>query len=215
MAVAVLVVVLAAGYVVGFTGLFAVHSVAVSGLHRMSRAQVLAAARVPWGRPLVRVDTKPIGARVAALPGVSTVQVSRSWPRGVQITVTERTAAAYLRDPAGTFLVDAAGVAFERVPGPPAGMTQIALAAGERAGSDAEKAALAVIRGLPAWLRAQTLAVSAKTPDSVTLSLHGGRSVLWGSSADADRKATVLKALLDQPGTSYDVSSPAEVAVGH
>ena len=55
--------------------------------------------------------------------------------------------------------------------------------------------------------------VEAPTPDSVTLGLRDGRSVVWGGSGDSAAKARALGPLLTRPGSTYDVSTPTVAVV--
>jgi len=50
--------------------------------------------------------------------------------------------------------------------------------------------------------------IQAGSPDDVQFTLAGGKRVRWGSARQGAVKAQVLAALLSQPGTVYDVSSP-------
>ena len=69
-------------------------------------------------------------------------------------------------------------------------------------------------------VRGQVTLVSATSPDDVTLTLTDGRTVLWGSAEQTDRKSQVLGALLDQigagtlePAGTLDVSTPDAVVL--
>ena len=55
---------------------------------------------------------------------------------------------------------------------------------------------------------AQVSRVAAPSVASITLTLHDGRTVVWGTTDRTDEKAEKLTALLTQPGRVYDVSSP-------
>lgn len=204
------VVVCALVYVLGFTSAFSVRAVSVSGVHRITAAQVLAAADVPDGTPLSRLHTGPVSRRVAALPGVARVDVRKAWPSRVRIVVTERRPVGFVVRDGSQWLVDGGGVAFQRLGRPLPGMPRlIGLTAGTRAG----KAALSVAGQLPAWLRTVTVSVSARTPDSVTLGLARNRQVVWGGDSDGRAKASALAPLLERPGAVYDVSSPDVVTI--
>ncbi len=74
-------------------------------------------------------------------------------------------------------------------------------------------AALTSVTALPSALLAEVASVAAPTPESVTLTLRDGRTVIWGDAADGQTKAEVLPALLRQPGTRYDISTPTAVTV--
>ena len=208
----VLVLAIVLIYLAGFTSVFAVKKVTVSGLHRLTQRTVLAAARVPMGKQLARLKIKPIHNRIAALPGVARVDVRRAWPNAVRIVVTERTGVALLDRSGAYWLIDADAVAFQRLSAPERGLPRLAADPTGKA-KPAAKAALHVAADLPAWLRVRTITISAATPDSVTLALTKGRTVHWGGATQDAEKARVLAALLKQSGTVYDVSSPKVVAV--
>jgi cell division protein FtsQ len=85
-------------------------------------------------------------------------------------------------------------------------------------GSPAFEAIGLVMRSLPATIRDQVTAVSATTPDDVTLTLGGSNAqVVWGSAEDSAMKALVLdKAMTARPPASvlaYDVSSPRAIVI--
>lgn len=74
------------------------------------RAEVLTAAGIVAGDPLVFVSLGSVERNVAAVPWVDTVVVSRSWnPGRVDIAVTARTAVGAVRDAEQWRLVDSSG----------------------------------------------------------------------------------------------------------
>jgi cell division protein FtsQ len=212
-AAAVAVLVLASlTWVVGFTGALGVRTVSVTGLRNLSGADVRAAAAVRPGAPLSRVDTGAVAARIRAIPGVERVAVTRSWPSTLRIAVTERRGVAYAVVAGVPWVVDPSGVRFQQLARPPAGLPLLAVRdAGP--GDPTTAAALSALTALTPAVRARLQAVAADTPDSVTLTLRDHRTVLWGGPADAAAKARVLPALLAQPGSTYDVSTPTVVTV--
>lgn len=209
---AVLGLVAAAGWVVLASPLLAVDDVRVvvsdSGTARVDPGAVRRLAAVPAGRPLARLDLDAIGARVATLPGVADVTVSRSWPSTVVVHVIARTPAAAIRQGTGYALVDADGVAFQQVAAVPARLPLIVL--GPHDPDASLRAALDVLAALPAGMRVAVLRVRAPTPEQVTLNLRSGRVVVWGGVDRSPRKALVLAALLKVPAAVYDVSAPDE-----
>lgn len=205
-ALAVLVVAGGLGYLLLGSPLLAAQRVQVAGTAALGVDEVVAAAGVPLGGPLLRVDTAEAAERVARLPEVARVRVSRSWPQTVRIEVLERVPVALRPAPDGPHRIDAAGVDFGPVAetGPPLPPLP-ELRAPDR---PLAAAAAVVLTGLPAPLRDQVRAVTADSPENVRLVLADGRKVDWGSAADGPHKAAVLGVLLTQPGTVYDVSSP-------
>jgi cell division protein FtsQ len=96
------------------TKVFDVRSTSVSGVKVLTRQQVLAAAAIPAHTPVAAVDTGAAKARLMALPRVKDAWVERSLPHTVAITVVERTPAAALPRPDGSYqIVDPDGVVFD------------------------------------------------------------------------------------------------------
>ena len=69
---------------------FVVRSVTVTGTRLVSTEQVIAAADVPLGTPLSRVDAGAVTRRVETIRQVSSATVTLDWPDHVAIAVTER-----------------------------------------------------------------------------------------------------------------------------
>lgn len=201
----------AAVYVVGFTGVLGVRHVTVTGVRALSADEVRAAAGVPDGQPLARVDTVAVADHVRALPGVERVAVARSWPRTLRITITERHGVAVVKRAGAYWLVDPDGVVFQRVAARP----KLPLFDLTDVGRDSPTAtaALAAVTALPSRLLTGVATVRAATPEQVTLTLTDGRTVFWGGGEDSAAKASVLGALLSRPGRHYDVSTPSVVTV--
>lgn len=199
-----LVVALAA--VAWFSPLLSVRTVTVQGQAVVTEQQVLDALAVPTGTRMTALDLSAAAARVAALPRVSSAKVERALPSSITVTVVERTAVAWVAAADGQHLVDASGVDYA-VEAPAAGVPELAVSTAGPA-DPSTTAALAVLTSLPDPVRALVATVGATGPAAVQLTLGDGRTVLWGSSDDDTRKAAVLAAVLTQPGTTYDVSSP-------
>jgi cell division protein FtsQ len=197
-------------YVMFFTSFVGVKSVDVVGAKSIPADQVRAVAAVPDLTPMPRVSTDEVRDRVAEMPGVATVEVSRSWPSTIRITITERTAIAYFDSgPGGDgyHLVDGGGVVFKTVKEKPAGLPELKLP--EVSVDDPVTQAVTTVLGIiPPQLLKQVTTATAKTPGSVEFTLTNGKTVRWGNAGDTDRKAKVLAALLSRDGKTYDVSAP-------
>ena len=207
--VALAIVIGAVGLLYGvyFTPLLGIRSVQVLGTKDLTQKQVLDAAAVPAGAPMLTISLAAIRDRVAGLNRVASVNVSRSWPATVRIDVAERIAVGVIKEPDGAHLIDRTAKDFATVPAEPAGLPELELP--HAAATDPTAVALVqVLLAVPDKIRAEILSVSAKSPNSVTLALSAGRTVRWGGFEDSPRKAAVLTALMTQPGKVYDVSSP-------
>ena len=120
----VAVLLLAVGtWVAYFSPLLVVREVAVAGQRSVKADEVIAVAAVPMGTPLARQDVQGIAERATQDPGgpggVGDPAMAES--NTVLVTVTERQAVFAVRQGSGFLLVDAAGVAFDRVASPPPG----------------------------------------------------------------------------------------------
>ena len=199
-------------WLIWFSSVLDARTVSVEGQSSLTAAQVRKSADVPLGGPLARVDLTAVEARVKAVPRVRLVEVSRAWPHGVNINVTERSAVVWSRVGGEFRGIDRFGVDFRSYSKKPSGLIEARVSA-----TDAEQrvqtlqavAAIAdrIGRDDPA-LRKQIQVIIGSTKDSVVLDLTKGRTVTWGSEAQAARKLEVLEQLLDIDAKGYDVSAP-------
>ena len=203
----VLVLVVALGWLVGFSSVLGVRTVTVSGEQRLSAAAIEQAAAIRRGAALARLDTGAIRERISALPAVRSVSVRTSYPSTVRIAVTERVAVGYRSSAEGVVLVDPSDIQFATQRHAPAGLPQLELT-GDQARSSA---AAAVAGALPASFARVVSRISAPTPQTVTLTLSDGRTVLWGGTDRSAEKAALVPVLVHQPGQYFDVSDPSAV----
>jgi cell division protein FtsQ len=189
-----------------FTPLMSARSVQVKGTEVVTRDEVLSAAQVTIGTPLLQIDTDAIADRVAGIRRVASARVQRGYPSTLRIIITERIPLAVKDFPDGPHLFDRDGVDFATAP-PPPGLPYLDVDNPGPADLPT-KAALEVMTALPPAVLAQVGRVSAPSVASVTLTLADGRTVVWGTTDRTDEKADKLAALLTQPGRTYDVSSP-------
>ncbi|MFF4389678.1 MULTISPECIES: cell division protein FtsQ/DivIB [unclassified Streptomyces] len=198
-----------------------VEKVAATGMDVLTSEQVLGAAAVPLGAPLVSVDTEEIEGRVRGrLPRIDSVDVVRAWPHGIGLKVTERKPVLLIKKDANFVEVDASGVRFDTVPKAPAGVPVLELNAGRSPSArrfDEERLlheAVLVAGALPEPIAKETVQVKVGSYDSVVLELTGGRSVTWGSGEQSDAKGRALNALLKAApkAARFDVSVPTAPA---
>jgi cell division protein FtsQ len=163
-------------------------------------------AAIRSGAPLATLDTGSVESRLSRLPAVRAVEVTRHWPRTVEIRVHERVAAAVQARGPAYMLVDRTGVAFAPVDRRPAGLPLVS--APVDAGAPALRATLDVLEQLPATVRDQVRQVRAASREDVQILLSHHRTVLWGSVDRGARKAAVLAVLVTRKAAIYDVSAP-------
>jgi cell division protein FtsQ len=210
----------AVGWALLASPLLGVRTVQVDGAATLPAEQVREAAGIETGTPLLRVDVAAAEARVARLPQVRSVEVTRGWPQSVVITVVERVAVAIVGEPGRRTLVDADGVLFDTVTGEgPPGVVPLEVAA-PGPGDPATMAGLAAVVALGDGLRRQVAVATAVGAQDVSLTLGDGTLVRWGGPEESDAKAKALAALLDQieagglePAGTIDVSTPDAVVL--
>ncbi len=205
---AVLLAILGVGLalVLYFTPAMSARSIVVTGTGAVTREEVLDAARVRPGTPLLQINTNQVADRVAAIRRVASARVQRQYPSALRITIVERVPLVVKDFPDGPHLFDRDGVDFATAPPPPA---LPYLDVDDPGPSDpATKAALQVLTALRPEVAGQVGRIAAPSVASITLTLSDGRVVIWGTTDRTEEKAEKLAALLTQPGRTYDVSSP-------
>ena len=191
------------------SSLLVVRSVRVTGNGQVvSTGQVLAAARVTLGQPLIRVDTGAISRRVEQLRQVQSAQVSKGWPTTLVITVQLRKPAFALPVHGGYALLDPYGVNIRDVTRKPAGLPVLTVNTTSRSlrGSPAVRAAAKVLGELPRGTAKQVRGVTTGGPNDVTVQLANGSVVVWGGAERGRIKAKELRILMRRHARVYDVS---------
>ena len=208
--------------------LLVVRVITVSGTHLVTSEQVKAAAGVPAGTPLIRVDTAQVAARVEAIRQVASARVSKHWPDGLSITVTERVPVVAVRMAGGGYdLVDHDGVIVTYKRAKPTGLPlfQTGLPGSRLPGDEDVATASAVLAELPAWLYREVANVAVTSGDgsvsgtgsgaqesvpggSVVLYIDRGQTVVWGGPDMAGVKARELAILMRDRASYYNVSNP-------
>jgi cell division protein FtsQ len=203
--------------------------VVVTGRHPDTPTAAIEAASGLGGHPpLIDVDAGTVAARVERLPYIASAQVRKSWPDGVEISVTERVPAVQMAGPGtGWSILDAKGrtlgVVPQRAPGlavvivldtagdvPPASVGQTL---GQRAA-----AALTVCRTLPPAFADQVVAVTEAADATVSLYLNSGLTVLLGTTDDLTAKYEDVAAIIAHGSLAgaktIDVTVPQSPTVG-
>jgi cell division protein FtsQ len=205
-AVVLVVLFVGLGLLLYFTPIMAARNVVITGVGAVTQEEVIAAAAVTDGTPLLQVNTDDVAERVATIRRVASARVQREYPSTLRITVVERIPVVVKDYPDGPHLFDRDGVDFATAPPPP--NLPYLETENPGPGDPPTKAALEVVTALRPEVAGQVAKVSAPSVAAVTLTLVDGREVVWGTNDRTEEKAQKLAALLTQPGHTYDVSSP-------
>jgi len=171
-------------------------------------SRVIAAAAIPAGLPLARLDTGGVARRVERIRQVQSASVSIGWPDEVTITVRPRVAVFAVPDAGRYVLVDRFGVSVAQA-GSRDGLPVLRPPAGGRLrGSRSVRAAAAVLAELPARFARQARLVTASSPVNVSVTLADGSVIIWGGPASGKEKAAEMTALARRRARVYDVSVP-------
>jgi cell division protein FtsQ len=215
-AVAALAILAGAVWALLGSSLLVVRSVTVTGIHGPGRAEVIRAAGIAPGTPLIRINTAAVARQVERISQIQSAQVSRDWPDSVVIAVQERTPVLAAASGHGFALIDRFGVVVTHVASRPPGMTLLVDAPNLAAlrGSPAIAAAVTVLRQLPPQLSRLVRAVAAPSASAVTLDLRGRVTVLWGGTDRPAAKAAELAILMRSKASFYDLSDPSAAVTG-
>jgi cell division protein FtsQ len=183
------------------TPLFGLSAVRVEGTTVLDRSEVLAVSQVRLGEPYLGLDLEAIRRRVAALPRVAAVRVTRDYPSSLRIAVSERAAVASVSSGGVYWLVAADGTVLDSVTGPrpatPPYVASVPLPAGVRRGSRLPPGnplanALTALGGMRSQLRREVAAVTAGSIDGLEFTLRDGSRVLYGLAVEQPAKDTAV-----------------------
>lgn len=205
------VLALALGAVAYLTPLLAVDRVNVKGTKIIDAASVrkLVAGEVK-GVPLPRVSDHDVSQAVLdKYPVAKDVDVGKSLPRSVTVTITERKPVAATGSPGDYKLIDGDGVTVTTASTPPKKLPVLDIDV-STAGAGAVRAALSAIDALPEHIANQVESVSATSSSSVEFTLRSGLKIRWGDGHNGKLKAKVLGMLMKTDATYINVSVPKE-----
>ncbi|QDO88311.1 FtsQ-type POTRA domain-containing protein [Ornithinimicrobium ciconiae] len=187
-------------YLFGFSTVFAVEDVTVTGANGeiADGAHDLAAQHT--GRPMARVSTEHLESQVLEDLRIASVDVGRSWPSTITLDLRLREPALVLNQSGvqGLYLVDAEGVIYDTVAEAPA---EVPVARGPKGDVDPEdlRALQAVPAALPATVADHAEGLRLRDGGQITFTV-GAIEVIWGDGANAELKGRVLEGLLAQDG---------------
>lgn len=149
------------------------------------------------------VSTADAARRLASLPLVRDVSVTRSWPQTIVIEIVERKPVVFWKIGNASYPVDEEGVVVTGAV-PPWGAPTIqyqgpatSLKPGDRVDADAVRLALRLLEVVPQVIGDNPFSFQYSPSDGLTLSTESGYLVTLGDSRDLDWKLAVWTAMLD------------------
>ncbi|MFM1757952.1 MAG: hypothetical protein RL193_529 [Actinomycetota bacterium] len=199
-------------FVFGWTNLFTVRAVAVSGSpNSQITKQVLQIADINKGEKLARIEPRNIESNLAlaGIDWIENVKISRNWvSRKVTINLSAREAIAV----SGSQYVDANGVLFTSPVKLNKELTEL------NAKDDSARAAAAEFYlSLPKELQKEVTVVAATAAKNFQILLKKRVRINWGDASNTELKLKIYRALIALPENEkirlMDVSDPTKPTV--
>lgn len=196
-----LAIFIGAAYVLGWSTLFTVSSVEITG------TQLAIHSSIKPGQKLARVEPRVIASEFQKYDWIESASVNRNWITGkIKITLIERTPIAIFNNQA----IDAKGFSFAIHDQNISGLPQI-----QAASIDSAILAANFFHSLPVEITTLVRDVNVESGESYILHLQMPQGILelrWGQNIENALKVKVYKALLDQPENAHikriDLSAP-------
>lgn len=208
--IAPLLVVSLLGYILGWSSLLEIRTIEVSGIQgskTLTAKKIIKKSGIKRGDKLARVNSGMVARALKEYPEIARVEVNRKPMHTLEISVTTRSVDLAIASGNGKYLLsDITGITFAEVNRAPRG---IPIITGDRRfladGMD-------IYLALPTKIRARVEKIALPSSASISFSLRGGLSILWGSATDREAKLTVLEALLAAPENKkarfIDIATP-------
>ena len=198
------------GYIFGWSNLLEVRTINVTGLkdsQTLTKKKVVKKSGIAIGDKLARINSGSVTRSLQEFPEIAHVDINRRPLHTVEIVVQLRSIDLAFRTSRGKYaLGDFSGKTFIEVAQAPRG---VPIVTGDRRFLDE---GVAIYQALPEKLRKKVQSVALPSRASITLTLRGGLTILWGSTAEREAKLTVLAALLAAPENSrarfIDIATP-------
>ncbi|MFN8126862.1 MAG: cell division protein FtsQ/DivIB [Candidatus Nanopelagicales bacterium] len=196
------------GWLLSWQSPVPVRTVIVTGAAIDKQAEVKAAAAIVDGTPIRDLDVTGITDRVAAVPGIESVDVILERPSTIDLQVVQRVPFAVTGADGRWTIVDRNGQ-----PITDAGGKRPALPVVSTPGSAAPIPALHALAALPPDLRTKIKTAAVDAQGAVTLTMGSGVTIAWGLPGADALKARAVAAVLQYHPTGIDVSVPQRPAL--
>jgi len=199
-----ILLILVAGYILLQSPLFEVRRVNVQGNYLLNEENIRSVADISTGVNIFKLDMGVIRSGLKTIPMIKDVQVSRSLPSTVVITVKERIPLGILPAQDDFVKVDEEGVnlmtACIGTPGLPVvtGVDVDVPPPGQVVQSERLKDALAVIGGLPGEIVANLSEVHIDREDQIVLYTIEGIQCKFGQATEIQGKGVILSRLMQE-----------------
>lgn len=198
--VAILLIVLALAYLLGWSSIFTVKSVEISGAPTEAiQVEIEKKSQIAVGEQLARVNPQSAARKIEKSPWIKDVTISRDWISGlVRIEVSPRQPLAFFNsDQVPGQTIDEEGRLFS-LPG----YTNPDLPLISAKSPESALKANELFTQLPENFRAQITSMMATSTNTFTLnSIMNGREIRirWGDNQDTELKISVINKLLKLP----------------
>lgn len=208
--IAPLLVVALLGYILGWSSLLEIRTIEVSGIEgskTLTAKKVIKRSGIKRGDKLARVNSGTIARALQGYPEIAQVEVNRKPLHTVEISIITRSIDLAIATGDGKYLLgDITGTTFVEVNRAPRG---IPIITGDRRFlADG----MTIYSALPKKIRSRVEKIALPSSASISFSLRGGLSILWGSASNQEAKLTVLQALLAAPENKkarfIDIATP-------
>jgi cell division protein FtsQ len=163
-----------------------------------SRIEQLAALA---GDSMFRLDLASVQDRIAYLPMVKSVEISRGWPQTVRIQITERTPWGVWQVGSDSYVIDSDGVVLPDDKAPDNAPVikdlgnPVRLIAGDHVDLDAVRLTQQLVEQLPNALQLSIAALEYNPANGLTVTTDAGYRVVVGDSQNMEYKLAVWQAI--------------------
>lgn len=208
----VLLLISTLAYIFGWTNVFTVKAVAVTGSPNTEiTKQVLLISDIRIGEKLARIEPRNISTKLAlsGIDWIESVKISRNWiNRKVTIDLSARVPVAK----SGQNYVDQSGVLFTSPVSIKAKLPELSAA-----DSTARGAAIGLYLALPEEMKSEVTEIRASASSNFQLILNQKLRINWGGNSNNQVKVKIYKALIALPENkelkSMDLSDPIKPTV--